>query len=143
VKKKIFRSKIRKQSKLPLSKLQRKLWLVVRELAEKTYPKDCYTCGAKSLKGRNCQLGHMIPKSVCGVLLKYDIRQLRWQCSRCNIWGGGMGATFVKNMIIREGQEYVDKIFRDRNFYVKPYEHCQYQLERYKLLLEDSKNGLS
>lgn len=131
-------SKMRKQSKLPLSKLQRKLWVVVRELCGKIYPKNCYTCEAKNLKGRNCQLGHMIPKSVCGVLLKYDIRQLRFQCYRCNVWGGGMGATFVKNMIIREGEAYVDQIFRDRNVYVSPYEHYQYQLEKYKLMLEEA-----
>jgi hypothetical protein len=133
VKKKV-RSKV---SKLPLPKLQRKLWVVVRELAEKLYPKDCYTCESKNLTGHNCQLGHMIPKSVCGILLKYDIRQLRWQCSRCNIWGGGMGAEFVKRMMVREGTEYVEKIFQDRNSYVKPYEHYLFQLEKYKLMLED------
>jgi len=136
--KKKSRSKIRKQSKLPLPKLQRKLWVVVRKLCGKIYPKNCYTCEAKNLKGRNCQLGHLIPKSTCGILLKFDIRNLRWQCASCNIWKGGNGAIFLRNMIIREGETYVDQIFRDRNVYANPYEYYQYQLEKYKLMLEEA-----
>lgn len=123
---------------MPLPKLQRQLWVVVRQLANKLYDKQCYTCPAKNLRGRNRQLGHMIPKSTCGILLKYDLRNLRFQCARCNIWQGGNGALFVRNMIIREGQDYVDKVFADRNVYVKPYDHYLYQLEKYKLMLEET-----
>lgn len=44
---------------------------------------------------------------------------------------------FVRNMIIREGQDHVDKIFSDKNVYAKPYDHYLFQLEKYKLQLEE------
>lgn len=131
------KTRLKKQSKKSLPKLQRELWIIVRKLAEKLYPKDCYTCTAKNLVGQNCQLGHMIPKSVCGTFLRFEIKQLRWQCSRCNIWAGGMGAEFVRNMVIREGEKYVEDIFAKRNFYVKPYEHYVFLIEKYKIILEE------
>ena len=82
----------------------------------------------------------MIPKSTCGAYLKYDIRILRWQCAKCNIWNGGNGAIFARNMIIREGQEYVDQIFKDKLITLsgkQSYEHYSMQLEKYKLILEE------
>ena len=45
----------------------------------------------------------------------------------------------MKNMLIREGQEYVDKIFKDKLIILsgkQSYEHYEMQFEKYKLLLE-------
>lgn len=65
------------------------------------------------------QLGHFIPSSTCGAFLRYDLRNLRWQCMRCNVHGGGQGAIFYKNLVEQEGQEYVDQLFRDKQVIVK------------------------
>ena len=130
-------SKIKRTSKLKAPTLARKVWVLCRQIAEKKYPKECYTCGAKNLSGQNCQLGHMIPKAALGAYLKFDLRLLRWQCSSCNIWRGGMGAEFIRNMIIREGQEYVDGIYRDRSVMVKAADHYEYLIAKYKQILEE------
>lgn len=127
----------RRSKKESLPKIQRKLWIITRNLCRKLYGNDCYTCGRKNLEGQDWHIGHMIPRSVCGAYLKYDIRQLRPQDSRCNIWGGGMGAEFLRNMIIREGQSYVDAIYADRNKTVNPREHFLFLTESYKLKLEE------
>lgn len=74
----------------------------------------------------------MIPKSTLGAFLKYDLRLLRIQCTRCNIWGGGMGAIFIENMRKIEGDEYVDQIMRDRQVTVQAYDHYVKVLEEYK-----------
>jgi hypothetical protein len=82
-----------------------------------------------------------LPKGSCGSFLKYDLRNLRPQCYNCNINLGGNGAVFMQKMIIREGQEYVDQIFRDSNLIIKAYDHYELLLEKYKLLLEDGDDG--
>lgn len=129
--------KIRKSSKQRVSVLGRKLWKLCREIIRKKYPNECYTCGTKNLEGRNLHTGHMLPKASVGANLKYDLRLLRPQCSNCNIWGGGRGAEFLRNMIIREGQDYVDQIFRDKNLIVKAYDHYERLLVEYQIIAEE------
>lgn len=131
------KKRIKKQSKLPLAKLQRNLWLLCKEIIRKKYGNECYTCDRKGLSGSNWHTSHFIPKSTCGAFLKYDLRNLRPGCYHCNINLGGNGAIFMKNMILREGADYVEGIFRDRNVYVNPYEHYTFLTEKYKLMLEE------
>jgi hypothetical protein len=41
-------------------------------------------------------------------------------------------------MIIREGQEYVDQIYRERHESpIRAYSHYEYLLEKYKIMLEE------
>lgn len=126
------KSPLRKKSKSDIKKVQDKLWEECRRIASIRYEPTCYTCGAKNLSGSNRQLGHMISKAALGAYLKYDLRLLRWQCSKCNIWNGGMGAIFIENMRRIEGDDYVDTILRDRNITVKAQEHYEHLLEEYK-----------
>ncbi len=56
----------------------------------------------------------MIPGSVCGLYLRYDLRNLRPQCYGCNVNRGGMGAAFVHKMEKIEGTLYVNEIFADQ-----------------------------
>lgn len=131
------KNKIRKQSKEPIAKLQRKLWELCKQIIRNKYGNECYTCDAKNLSGPNWHTGHFLPKGACGASLKYDLRNLRPQCYRCNIHHGGNGAQFMANMIIREGQPYVDAIFAKRNFIIKAREHYEYLLVSYTQILED------
>ena len=121
-------------------KLQTKLWELCKQITRKKYGNECYTCGKKGLESLNWHTGHFIPKGSCGGFLKYDLRNLRPQCYNCNINLGGNGALFSRNMIIREGQEYVDKIFEDRNKELpgkQSYEYYQMLFEKYKLISEE------
>lgn len=127
------KTRLKKQSKQPISKIQKDLWVECKRIAGFLYKKDCYTCPAKNLVGKNCQLGHIpYPKSILGANLKYDMRVLRWQCFACNINKGGMGAEAYKRMLREEGKAYMDKLEQDRNKSVKAYDHYLELLKEYK-----------
>lgn len=121
-----------KKSKEPISVIQRKIWDECRRIIRERYSNVCYTCGKSGLEGSNWHTGHMIPKASLGAFLKYDLRVLRPQCYNCNINLGGMGAIFIDRMRALEGDEYVDKILRDRQVTVKAYDHYLTILEEYK-----------
>ncbi|HLC78047.1 MAG TPA: recombination protein NinG [Candidatus Nanoarchaeia archaeon] len=108
-----------KKKKKSISFLKKKLWGLTRQIVFRKHGNSCFTCGARNLTGANLQCGHFIPSSTCGAFLRYDFRNLRPQCFRCNINGGGQGAEFYKNVVKIEGQEYVDQLFRDKNIIVK------------------------
>lgn len=90
--------------------IQKKIWDECRRIKQKE-PAICYTCGQKNLKGSNRQLGHMIPKKICPMSLKYELAYLRWQCMFCNLRLGGSGALFTYNMIEEKGYEKVMAMF--------------------------------
>lgn len=131
------RKALRKKSKEPISRLQRKVWALCREIALIKYPHNCYTCPAKNLEGSNRQLGHMWAKASLGAYLKYDMRVLRWQCFSCNLHKGGMGADFWVNMVRENGQEYMDKLKAERQITVRAYEHYQSLIPLYEQELKN------
>lgn len=98
----------------PLPKLKQDLWKLCKQIIRKRYGNTCYTCEAFPLEGSNWHTGHFIASSVCGMYLRFDLRNLRPQCYRCNISLSGNGAVFYENMREREGQDYVDSIFADK-----------------------------
>ncbi len=126
------RTKLNKVGKQPISKIQKKLWIECRRVADILYKNDCYTCPAKNLQGSNKQLGHVPwPKSVLGANLKYDMRVLRWQCMRCNIHKGGMGAEAYKKMLREEGKAYMDMLEKERQETVKAMDFYLQLLDEY------------
>lgn len=126
------KTRLKKQSKQPISKIQRLLWNECKRIVREQFGNECYTCGAKGLTGSNWHTGHLIPKAACGAYLKYDLRILRPQCYHCNINLGGNGAEFYRRMIMREGATYVDMLIEDRQKTVKAYDHYVKLLEEYK-----------
>lgn len=96
-------------------KLQDLLWEHCRRITKARYIKDgkyyCFTCG-KPIEKSNCQLGHFIPNSVGGALLRYNLDNLRLQCYYDNINLGGNGAVFYKNLLEEKGQAHIDKLFQ-------------------------------
>lgn len=126
---------IKKKSKAPISKIQRQIWQECRRI--KHYPVvNCYTCGARNLQGSNKQLGHMWSKATLTALLKYELDILEWQCTRCNIWGGGMGADFYKKKLAELGQKRMIELEQTRNKTVKAYDYYSELLEKYKTILK-------
>lgn len=128
--------------KLTSSKIQKLLWEECKRIIRSRYalktPKissqawECYTCGKVITDKVNAHTGHFIAKSVCGAFLKYDLRNLRVQCMACNVWQGGNGAIYYRNMVEREGQEYVDQLFRDKQKITKATDHYLQLLEEYR-----------
>lgn len=126
------KTKLKKQSKAPISKIQRQLWVECKRIIRAKYGNTCYTCGKKNLEASNWHTGHMFAKASIGAYLKYDLRVLRPQCYFCNINCGGRGAEFIENMRDIEGDKYVDEIIKDRQKIVNAYEHYTALLARYK-----------
>jgi hypothetical protein len=122
---------LRRKSKSPQKKLEDKIWQLCREITDARYPNTCYTCGTKGLEGVNKQLGHMWAKASVGAYLKYDLRLLRWQCYRCNINHGGMGADFYKNMTKEVGVKNMKKLEIDRQVTVKASDHYEKIYQEY------------
>ena len=129
---------MKKPKKLSIGKLQDKLWQECRRIIRDIYKRadgtyNCYTCSQTNLQSSNLQTGHFIQKSVCGAYLKYDLRNLRIQCMRCNCNLSGNGAIFYRNLVQDMGQEYVDQLFKEKNtITVKAYDHYEKQLADYK-----------
>src|SRR6266481_3775812 len=48
---------------------------------------SCYTCGKRNNYKEGMQCGHFISRSH--LILRYDDRNCRVQCSGCNMWGKG------------------------------------------------------
>lgn len=111
--------------------MQRKIWELCRKQADKLYKPYCYTCGTGPLVGANKQLGHMWAKASLSAFLKYDMRVLRWQCFRCNIHLGGMGAQFYARMLSEIGQDAMDSLNADRTKLVKAHDHYTKLLDFY------------
>lgn len=124
---------MKKQSKQPISKIQRQIWKQCRRIKSKPIV-DCYTCNAKNLQGSNRQLGHMWAKASIGALLKYELDILEFQCSRCNIWGGGMGADFYKRKLKELGKKRMNELEKNRQITIKAYDYYLELLEQYKNL---------
>lgn len=123
---------MKRKKKSTQKKVEEELWRLCREITFKKYGNTCYTCHSTNLTGSNLQLGHFIPRSTCGALLRYDLRNLRPQCMRCNIHGGGQGAEFYRQMVVEVGQEAVDIIFRDKQKSVKASDHYTKLLQQYR-----------
>ncbi len=122
--------------------LQRKLWVYCKALTRKKYGNpdgtwNCYTCNKTITYGGDAHTSHLIPKAACGANLKYDLRNLRITCYHCNINLGGNGAEFLRKMIVREGQDYVDKLYDDKKVLTNAHQHYELLIEKYKLMMED------
>jgi hypothetical protein len=130
----IKRSKLKKVSKQPISRLQKKLWDECKRIIRKNYPNMCYTCPRSNLSGVNWHTGHMWAKGSLGAYLKYDLRVLRPQCYNCNMNLGGMGAEFYKRMLKDIGLEEMEKLEKDKQVTVNAYDHYKKLLNEYKEL---------
>ncbi len=83
--------------------------------------------------------GHFIPKSTCGIDLRYDERNIHGQCYHCNINLGGYGAMYHKKMVEKYGQSLVTKLWKIKNTVGTPWTEAQYleKTEYYKKRLND------
>jgi hypothetical protein len=126
------KTKLKKVSKQPISKLQRLLWEECKRIIRKRYGPTCYTCGKPGLSGSNWHTGHLWPKAALGAYLKYDLRVLRPQCYHCNINLGGNGAVFYEKMLGEIGQEEMSQLIMMKQISVKAYDFYASLLEQYK-----------
>lgn len=130
-------AKKKRKTSTPIAKLKKELWELCKQIIRKQYGNTCYTCEAPNLAGANWHTGHFIPSSVCGAFLRYDLRNLRPQCYRCNINLAGNGSSFYRALVRLEGQGYVDILFADKLRITKlTPAFLQEKVNEYKALLE-------
>ena len=132
------RTPLKRKSKSETRKVQDELWQECRRIIKSRYPSHyrtwtCFTCD-KPISKSNCQLGHFIPNSVGGALLRYNLDNLRLQCYYCNINLGGNGSEFYPRLVKEKGQEYVDKLFQLKGQTTKALDHYKMLLDEYKKL---------
>lgn len=118
------KSKARRPRKVTVTQLKKKLWEECKRIVRKTYISDdgvyrCFTCGKLIENMSSVHTSHFIPSAACGAYLRYDLRNLRICCYFCNVNLGGNGAVFYRRLVETEGQEYVDKLFTDKNISIK------------------------
>lgn len=132
------KSRLKKKSKTDIAKLKDKLWELCKQIIRRRYGNSCYTCPKTGLEKSNWHTGHFIPSASGGAILRYDLRNLRPQCYHCNINHSGNGAFFYRRLVEDEGQEYVDKLFQDKNIIVKADAMFYNSLiEKYEKILEE------
>lgn len=102
-----------------IKSLRNKTWELCKAIIRAKYGNVCFTCGKTPLAGSGWQTGHFIPRSICGLTLRYELRNLRPQCYRCNIDLSGNGAVFYRKLVEIEGQEYVDRLFAEKTLILK------------------------
>jgi len=90
-----------------MQKAKAQLWQECRRITFASHGDTCYTCYAQDLMGSNKQCGHFLPSSVCSVALRYDLRNLRPQCMRCNINLSGNWIEYEKHLIRDLGEQIV------------------------------------
>ena len=132
------KTKLKRKSKSPIRKIQDELWFECRRISLARYIKNgkhyCYTCD-KEIDGSNKQLGHFIPNSVGGALLRYNLNNLRLQCYYCNINLGGNGSEFYRRLVKEQSQEYVDDLFKLKGQTTKAIDHYTTLLDEYKQIM--------
>jgi hypothetical protein len=136
----VKRTALKRKSKSETRKVQDELWQLCRKITDILYPPingetHCYTCG-KPISGSNKQLGHFLANSVCGAFLRYDLRNLRWQCYYCNINLGGNSAIFYHKLREEKGQEHIDEIMKDKQKIIKASDYFIELVNKYKGILE-------
>jgi hypothetical protein len=130
------RTKLKKKSKSNTRKIQDELWQECRRVQGLRYPapNTCFTCG-KPVEGANRHLGHFIPNSVGGALLRYNLDNLRFQCYYCNINLGGNGSEFYRKLVEEKGQQFVDDLFKLKQQTTNANDHYIKLLEEYKQII--------
>jgi len=96
-------------------KLKKRLWKLFSAWA-RARDTDCQSCYKKNLQGSDKQGGHIIPRSVGGVVLYFHPLNVWTQCSYDNNWLGGNGAIFAANISKKLGfniTEYLETIRRE------------------------------
>jgi DNA-directed RNA polymerase subunit N (RpoN/RPB10) len=127
---------LKRKSKSQTRKIQDELWQECRRVQSLRYPapNTCFTCG-RPIEGSNKQLGHFIPNSVGGALLRYNLDNLRFQCYYCNINLGGNGSEFYRKLVEEKGQQFVDDLFKLKHQTTNANDHYIKLLEEYKKII--------
>ena len=114
IRKPLKRSKLNKKGKTKISVLKRKLWTAFSLYIRKRDKGICFTCDRKC-DGKGYHAGHFISKSVGGISLYFNEKNVHGQCYNCNINLGGNQYEYGKRL----GEEIVKELYALKNHTTK------------------------
>jgi hypothetical protein len=102
---KIKRDKPLKRRLKSLKQIKKDSWEVFTEFIKLRDRHICFTCG-RYCEGKNCHGGHFIKKSIGGLVLYFNEKNVHVQCYNCNItldgnqyeYGVRLGPKIVKEL---------------------------------------------
>lgn len=99
---KLKRSRLRRKSRNPISKLKDKLWRVFSLYIRYRDKHKCFTCGKRSY-GRTMHAGHFISRKVNSTFV--DPINVHAQCAGCNMFLYGNSPEYAQRLITKYGLE--------------------------------------
>lgn len=123
------RTQLKKQSKVKISVLKKKLWKIFSEYIRKRDRFTCFICGRKG-EGGGIHSGHFIPKSIGGIELYFNEENVHACCYHCNINLGGNLYEYGMKL----GKETVDRLYKIKNTNISKWSEQDYlnKIEEYK-----------
>lgn len=111
--------------------LKGRAWEAVRAYV-KQKEKDCYTCNATNLEGKNAQAGHFLPVGSVGSnnALSWDKTQIHLQCGHCNGVGQGEQVRYRRHLVKDYGEKAVKEL-EARQHRVSPIKNWQAVIDAY------------
>jgi hypothetical protein len=111
--------------------LHKKAWnlfsLYVRKQSSDDFGRNtCFTCGVVA-GYRELQAGHFIHGK-----LDFDIRNIRCQCSKCNLYLSGSLGVYGLKLAKKYGIEWLEKLYLDSNTITYSIEDLENIIETYK-----------
>ena len=103
------RTPLRKKGKSKVSTLKRKLWSIFSKYIRERDKYTCFTCGKKAT-GSGMHAGHYIPKSVGGIALYFNEKNVHAQCYHCNINLSGNSDIYMQRLVAKYGEEVIEEI---------------------------------
>lgn len=97
---------IAKRKKGESTKLQEDIWIECKRIVRQRFESRCYTCGNIINSPYDYQTGHGKPKGDLAPKWKYDLRNLRPQCMRCNMHLNGRTDIFLARVLKEKPVEY-------------------------------------
>lgn len=105
--------RLNKISKAKIPSLKRKLWKLFSVWVKKRDKGICMACGRRA-SGKNYHAGHIIPKSICGVVLAFHPLNVWGTCYNCNIWASGNSAILAQRVSEKLGYNIIQHLERIR-----------------------------
>ncbi len=122
------RTKGKKKGK-SLTSYKKALWKVFSLYIRQRDDFTCVTCG-RTAYGGSMHAGHFIPRSIGGLALYFDERNVAAQCYHCNINLSGNWPAYRDYILLKYGAEVEFELQRKRGLTTK------FTPEMYKALIE-------
>ena len=140
-------NKGKSKSKPNITKLKKILWELCKQVV-RLQAKDkngkifCYTCGKNVTENKSNQhTSHFVPSSICGIGLRFDLKNLRVTCYSCNVQKSGNFPAYQEHLIQDVGQEEVETLLQRRHEFTKGDTHFyQAKIDEYQILVDNLKS---